>query len=58
MFSRAEAGELKSGQLNHWEAVIPTRAGQLRCFVCTVRLRDGLIARNEVSSPAASCSSR
>jgi hypothetical protein len=40
---------LEGGFLNHWRARIPVGGTVLECDgVCTVQLRDGLIARNEV----------
>jgi SnoaL-like domain len=40
---------IPGGFLNHWHASIPVGATTVECDgVCTVVLRDGLIARNEV----------
>jgi hypothetical protein len=40
---------MEDGFLNRWHARIPTPDGEIETTgVCTVRLRDGLIARNEV----------
>ena len=40
---------IENGFLNHWHAEIPTGGEMVSCDgVCTVRLRDGLIERNEV----------
>jgi hypothetical protein len=40
---------MEGGFLNHWHATIPVGATVLECDgVCTVEIRDGLIARNEV----------
>jgi len=40
---------MAAGFLNHWHAEIPVGAETLAIDgVCTVRLRDGLIERNEV----------
>jgi steroid delta-isomerase-like uncharacterized protein len=40
---------LEGGFVNRWRATIPAGDGQIVCRgVCTVQLRDGQIARNEV----------
>jgi hypothetical protein len=40
---------MEGGFLNHWHASIPVGGTVVECDgVCTVRLRDGLIERNEV----------
>lgn len=40
---------MEGGFLNHWHVTIPLGATVIECDgVCTVRLRDGLIERNEV----------
>jgi SnoaL-like domain len=40
---------IPGGFLNHWHASIPVSSTTIECDgVCTVVLRDGLIARNEV----------
>ena len=40
---------IENGFLNHWHAEIPADGETISCDgVCTVRLRDGLIERNEV----------
>jgi SnoaL-like protein len=40
---------MEGGFLNHWHATIPVGGTVIECDgVCTVRLRDGLIERNEV----------
>jgi SnoaL-like protein len=40
---------MQDGFLNHWHASIPVAGRRVECDgVCTVRLRDGLIERNEV----------
>jgi steroid delta-isomerase-like uncharacterized protein len=40
---------IENGFLNHWHAEIPAGSETVACDgVCTVRLRDGLIERNEV----------
>jgi SnoaL-like protein len=43
------ATPMDGGFLNHWHATIPVGGTVIECDgVCTVRLRDGLIERNEV----------
>ena len=43
------ATPMEAGFLNHWHAEIPVGGVVIECDgVCTVRLRDGLIERNEV----------
>jgi hypothetical protein len=40
---------MEGGFLNHWHASIPVGGNTVECDgVCTVRLRDGLIERNQV----------
>lgn len=40
---------MEGGFLNHWHASVPVGSTVIECDgVCTVRLRDGLIERNEV----------
>jgi len=40
---------LEDGFVNRWQATIPIGDGHVVCHgVCTVQMRDGLIARNEV----------
>jgi hypothetical protein len=40
---------LEGGFVNRWRATIPTGGAEVVCQgVCTVQMRDGLIARNEV----------
>jgi hypothetical protein len=50
VWKQERATPLDQGFLNYWRADIPTPGGDtLTCRgVCTVRLRDGLICRNEV----------
>jgi SnoaL-like protein len=43
------ATPMEGGFLNHWRAAIPVGGTVVECEgVCTVRLRDGLIERNQV----------
>jgi hypothetical protein len=43
------ATPIEGGFLNHWRATIPLGSTVIECDgVCTVKLRDGLIERNEV----------
>ena len=43
------ATPIEGGFLNHWHATIPLGGTVIECDgVCTVKLRDGLIERNEV----------
>lgn len=51
VWTQRDATPMQGGFLNHWQAEIPIagRPQPLQCLgVCTVELRDGLIARNEV----------
>jgi hypothetical protein len=48
-WSNVRATPIRDGFLNHWHARIPVGSTVLECEgVCTVELRDGLIARNQV----------
>jgi hypothetical protein len=43
------ATPMEGGFLNHWRATIPVGSASIECVgVCTVRLREGQIERNEV----------
>jgi hypothetical protein len=49
VWTQTQATPMEGGFLNHWRAEIPVGAQMLECSgVCTVELRDDLIARNEV----------
>jgi hypothetical protein len=48
-WSNTGATPMEGGFLNHWHVSIPVGGTEIECDgVCTVRLRDGLIERNEV----------
>jgi hypothetical protein len=48
-WTQTAATPMDGGFLNHWHASIPVGVNVIGCDgVCTVRLRDGLIERNEV----------
>jgi SnoaL-like domain len=48
-WTNVAATPIRNGFLNHWHARIPVGSTVLECDgVCTVVLRDGLIARNQV----------
>ena len=48
-WKQRDATPMEGGFLNHWHASIPLGGTVIECDgVCTVRLRDGLIERNEV----------
>jgi SnoaL-like domain len=48
-WTQRDATPMEGGFLNHWHASIPVGGTVIECDgVCTVRLRDGLIERNEV----------
>jgi hypothetical protein len=49
VWTQTAATPMEGGFLNHWHASIPVGAKTIECDgVCTVRLRDGLIERNQV----------
>lgn len=49
VWTQTTATPMEGGFLNHWRATIPIGATTIECDgVCTVRLRDGLIERNQV----------
>jgi steroid delta-isomerase-like uncharacterized protein len=49
VWTQTHSTPIESGFLNHWHAEIPVNDEVVACEgVCTVRLRDGLIERNEV----------
>jgi ketosteroid isomerase-like protein len=49
VWTNTGATPMEDGFLNHWHATIPIGGTVVECDgVCTVRLRDGLIDRNEV----------
>jgi hypothetical protein len=49
VWTNTGATPMENGFLNHWHATIPIGGTVVECDgVCTVRLRDGLIDRNEV----------
>jgi hypothetical protein len=48
-WTQTAATPMDGGFLNHWHASIPVGATTIECDgFCTVRIRDGLIERNEV----------
>jgi hypothetical protein len=49
VWTNTGATPMEGGFLNHWHATIPVAGTTVECDgVCTVRLRDGLIERNQV----------
>lgn len=49
VWTNTAATPMEGGFLNHWHATIPVGITVIECDgVCTVRLRDGLIERNQV----------
>lgn len=49
VWTNTGAAPMEGGFLNHWHATIPVGGTVIECDgVCTVRLRDGLIERNQV----------
>ena len=49
VWTNTGATPMDGGFLNHWHATVPVGDTVIECDgVCTVRLRDGLIERNEV----------
>jgi hypothetical protein len=49
VWTNTGATPMDSGFLNHWHATVPVGSTVIECDgVCTVKLRDGLIERNEV----------
>jgi hypothetical protein len=49
VWTNTDATPMDGGFLNHWHATVPVGDTVIECDgVCTVRLRDGLIERNEV----------
>ncbi len=49
VWTNTGATPMEGGFLNHWHATVPVGESVVECDgVCTVRLRDGLIERNQV----------
>ena len=49
VWTNTGATPMEGGFLNHWHASVPVGGAVVECDgVCTVRLKDGLIERNEV----------
>ena len=49
VWTNTGATPMEGGFLNHWHATVPVGEAVIECDgVCTVRLRDGLIERNQV----------